>query len=81
MGYSSGMKSLSTLHKRFGQRIKYLRKEKNLTQEDLAFEVGIDRSYMGFVERGEKNPTLDKIGKLAKSLKVKLKELFDIENY
>jgi len=73
------MKPLSALHKRFGQRLKELRKEKHLTQEDLAFGVGVDRSYMGFVERGERNPTLEKIGKMAKTLKIKLKELFDFE--
>jgi len=65
------------LHKQFGQRIQELRKERGLTQEDLAGEVGVDRSYMGFLERGEKNATLDKIGKIAKALHIKLKELFD----
>lgn len=65
------------LHRKFGQRIQELRKERGLTQEDLAGEVGVDRSYMGFLERGEKNATLDKIGKIAKVLHIKLKELFD----
>lgn len=45
----------------------------------MAFGVEVDRSYMGFVERGERNPTLEKIGKMAKTLKAKLKELFDFE--
>ena len=48
-----------------------------MTQEDLAFKVGVDRSYMGFVERGEKNPTLLTIGKISKALKTSLPELFD----
>lgn len=65
------------LHKQFGQRIQELRKERGMTQEDLAGEVGVDRSYMGFLERGEKNATLDKIGKISKALHIKLKELFD----
>lgn len=47
-----------------------------MTQEDLAFAVGIDRSYMGFLERGERNPTLSNTIKIAKSLKVSLSELF-----
>lgn len=67
---------VSVGHKKFGQQIQKLRKEKNLTQEDLAEHVGVDRSYMGFVERGERNPTLDKIIKIAKALKVTLSELF-----
>lgn len=70
------MKSISLTHKRFGKRIKKLRRERQMTQEDLAFEVEIDRSYMGFVERGERNPTLSKIAKLAKALKITLSELF-----
>ena len=65
------------LHKKFGQRIQELRKERGMTQEDLAGEVGVDRSYMGFLERGEKNATLDKIGKIAKAFRIRLKELFD----
>ena len=69
------MKIISVTHKKLGQRVKKLRKEKNLTQEDLAFQVGVDRSYMGFVERGEKNPTLKTIQKIAKALKVSPKDL------
>jgi transcriptional regulator with XRE-family HTH domain len=65
------------LHKKFGKRIQDLRKERGMTQEDLAGEVGVDRSYMGFLERGEKNATLDKIGKIAKAFRVKLRDLFD----
>ncbi len=65
------------LHKDFGKRIQELRRERGMTQEDLAGEVGVDRSYMGFLERGEKNATLDKIGKIAKAFRIKLKELFD----
>jgi transcriptional regulator with XRE-family HTH domain len=70
------MQALSSTHSKFGQRIKELRGKLNLTQEDLADKVGIDRSYMGFVERGEKNPTLKNITKIAEALKVSLSELF-----
>ena len=70
------MKKISPAHARLGKRIKELRKKLDMTQEDLAFEVGVDRSYMGFIERGERNPTLDKLKKLANSLKVSLSELF-----
>lgn len=70
------MQTVSATHKKLGQRIKELRTKLNMTQEDLAFKVGVDRSYMGFVERGEKNPTLDKLIKIANTLKVSLSELF-----
>lgn len=72
------MKIVSATHKKLGRRIKTLRKELNMTQEDLAFKVGVDRSYMGFVERGEKNPTLKNLDGMAKALKVSLSDLFKL---
>jgi transcriptional regulator with XRE-family HTH domain len=72
-----GEAGLTTTHEKLGIRIKELRKKLGMTQEDLAFQVGVDRSYMGFVERGEKNPTLAKLTKIAKSLKVSLALLFE----
>jgi len=69
-------KTLSRGHKLFGLRVKELRVEREITQEDLAFKIGVDRSYMGFVERGERNPTLGKIIKIAKALDISLSELF-----
>ena len=70
------MDALSATHKNLGHRIYQLRKERKMTQEDLAFKVGVDRSYMGFVERGEKNPTLKILLKVSKSLDITLSELF-----
>lgn len=70
------MESLSATHKKLGQRIYHLRKERSMTQEDLAFRVGVDRSYMGFLERGEKNATVKILAKIASALKVSLSELF-----
>ena len=67
---------VSPIHSKFGKRIQELRKQKRLTQEDLADLISVDRSYMGFVERGERNPTLDKLIKIAKAFKVTLSELF-----
>lgn len=66
----------SPTHEKLGKRIKDLRIEKNLTQESLAEKVGVDRSYMGFLERGEKNPTLKNLVKIAEAFKISLSELF-----
>lgn len=60
----------------FGQRVKALRKEKGLSQEALAALADIDRSYMGHIERGEKNITLTKIYQIADALKVTASSLF-----
>jgi transcriptional regulator with XRE-family HTH domain len=71
------MQVLSPTHKKLGERIRILRKDLKMTQEDLAFKVEVDRSYMGFVERGEKNPTLSTLMRIAKALRIPLKELFE----
>ncbi len=69
------MKSVSVTHKKFGKRLKELRSARNLTQEQVAERIEVDRSYMGFLERGERNPTLSKLIKLSKVLDVNLSEL------
>ena len=51
-----------------GERIREMRKVKNLTQEDLAYESGIDRSYIGGVERGERNLSFNKLCQIAHAL-------------
>lgn len=73
----TALKALTKFHKQFGSHIQELRNQKGLSQEDLAELVDIDRSYIGFIERGERNITLDKIIKLAKALNIKPKDLFD----
>jgi transcriptional regulator with XRE-family HTH domain len=61
----------------FGERIRTIRKEKGLSQEALAALADIDRSYMGHIERGEKNITLTKIHQIAKALEIRPSVLFE----
>ncbi|MCL5052113.1 MAG: helix-turn-helix domain-containing protein [Gammaproteobacteria bacterium] len=61
---------------RFGEAVRKARTAVGLTQEELADRSGLDRSYIGGVERGERNPTLTVIEKIAKGLGVTLAELF-----
>lgn len=68
-------KIVSPLHKRFGERLKELRDKNKLTQEKLADKIDVDRSYMGFLERGEKNPTLRMLSLIAKAFDIKLSDL------
>lgn len=70
------MESRETLIK-FGQRVRQLRKEKNLSQEELSFKTDLHRTYIGMIERAEKNITLINIEKIAKALNVDIKELFN----
>ena len=60
----------------FGQRVQELRKKRNLSQEQRADMAGVHRTYIGMVERAEKNITLRNIKKIAKALDVNIKELF-----
>ena len=60
----------------FGQSVRAIRVASGLTQEELADRAGLDRSYIGGVERGERNPSLSVIEKIAEGLDVTLAELF-----
>jgi transcriptional regulator with XRE-family HTH domain len=61
----------------FGSRIRALRSEQGLSQEDLADKCGLDRTYIGGIERGERNPALRNISKIARSLNISLSKLFE----
>ena len=61
---------------KFGLRVKELRKEKKLSQEELSFKADLHRTYIGMIERAEKNITLINIEKIAKALDIKISELF-----
>jgi transcriptional regulator with XRE-family HTH domain len=61
----------------FGNKVRKLRKEKGLSQEELSFKAELHRTYIGMIERAEKNITLSNIEKIAKALKVSAKEFFD----
>lgn len=70
------MSKATALRKPFGNRVRELRKQLNISQEELGFRTGLDRTYISGIERGERNPSLDNIGKLAQELNVSLQELF-----
>ena len=52
------------------RNLRILRKQKGLSQEDLVLQAGINRNYVGQIEREEKSPTVDVIEKLSSSLEV-----------
>lgn len=64
------------VNKKFGSRIQKIRKQLKISQEELAARVGIHRNHMGRIERGETNPPLPLIEKIAKELKVSVSDLF-----
>lgn len=62
---------------KFGSKIKAERLKQNLSQEELAAKAGVHRTYIGMIERGEKNITLLNIEKIAKSLNMSISKLLD----
>jgi len=72
-----GKKLEAEIQKHFGERVRELRNQKGLSQESLALACDLDRSYIGGVERGERNISLINIYKIAEALGVKAKELFN----
>lgn len=64
------------INKILGLRIRYLRKKQNLTIEKLSFISGINKNYLSDLERGERNPTLMILEKIANSFNIDLETLF-----
>ena len=64
------------VRKKLGQRIRYLRRKKGWSQEQLAYESGLGRSFTGAIERGEKDIRIRTLCKLADIFKIKLSVLF-----
>lgn len=66
---------------KIGQKIRELRKSKGFSQESFADEVGLDRTYMGGIERGERNIATLNIIRIARALKVEVGDLFPQVKY
>lgn len=60
----------------FGARVRALRTARGWSQERLAAEAKLDRTYIGGIERGERNPSLLNINRVAKALNVRVRDLF-----
>jgi transcriptional regulator with XRE-family HTH domain len=75
------MKTVTTtyvdLQQAFGLRIRRLRTEAGFSQEELANVSGLDRTYIGGIERGERNPSLRNIYRISSALAVPITAFFD----
>ncbi len=63
----------------FGRNLRQLRLTRRLSQEELAFRAQIDRTYMSAIERGQANPTLVVLDRLARALRMPLTELVEVD--
>lgn len=69
---------MPTIQQKIGQKIRTLREKIGWKQDDLAEESGLHPTYIGGIERGERNATIDSYYKIAKALSVPLEELFRV---
>ena len=67
---------MKSLRRRFGEKVRALRKAKRLTQEKLGEKSGLHHTYIGSIERAECNLSMDNIAKVAKGLEIEPYELF-----
>ena len=63
---------------KFGQKVREERLKRKLSQEEFADIAGVHRTYVGMIERAEKNITLETIEKIAKALNIKIADLFTV---
>ena len=73
------MNSKPEVLQKFGDRVRELRKIRGMSQEDLAEKAELHRTYIGMIERAEKNITLINIEKIANAFEMDLKQLFNYD--
>jgi transcriptional regulator with XRE-family HTH domain len=66
---------MAAILKEFGQKVRYYRKKRNLSQEELAELANLHRTYIGQIETGKRNVALLNVAKIAKALSVSVKDL------
>ena len=66
----------SNVSQKIGKRIADLRKDAGLTQDQLAIKTGLDRTFIGYLEKGDRNPSIKTANKIARALGVKIEEIF-----
>lgn len=64
------------IRKRVGKNVQRLRKAKGWSQEELAFECGLHRTYISGVERGIRNPTVTVLERISVAMEIEISELF-----
>lgn len=71
-------KESGSINKKICLKVKFERLKKGLSQEELAFEAGLNRNTIGKIERGEVSPTIETLEKLADAFEIDFLELVDV---
>ena len=66
---------MADIKKKFGEKIRSIRKKRGLSQEELSFRASLHRTYISDIERGSRNVSLENIEKIAKALGISTKDL------
>ena len=64
------------VNKQLGMRVRYLREQKGMTLEELSFESNVNKNYLSDLERGNRNPTVKLLERIALALDISLETLF-----
>lgn len=75
------IKEKSDILIKFGNCVRHFRKLQNLSQEELSYKANLHRTYIGMIERGEKNITLINIEKISQALNININDLLDEIKY
>lgn len=73
-------KKLRSFLRKLGRRIRELRKAQKISQDQLAYESGLQRVTIGAIERGEQNPTTETLLNISQALNVEVRDLFDFKS-
>lgn len=65
-----------SIKKKFGDKMRHIREQKKISQEELAFRAGLHRTYISDVERGQRNVSLENIEKIANALNITIEDIF-----
>lgn len=69
---------VKTTLEKFGEKVREERIKQRLSQEELASRAGVHRTYIGMIERAEKNITLENIERIAKALGIRIADFFQV---
>lgn len=76
MAVCYNLKYMIKIEEQVGKNIQRVRKSRGLTQQELADKIDMNRAHLGHLEQGRKSPSLETLEKIAKALKVQIKDLF-----
>lgn len=73
------MDKRSNVKQKIGKRIAELRKKAGLTQEQLAVKTNLNRTFIGYIEKGNRSPSVETTNKIARALGVKIGDIFNLD--